>query len=95
MLLTLENISFRPIKLLKSLVNDAITYSAFIINLPVNFTADTSKSFLEFFNFNIHQENKILKDQVNKLISEKNELLFFKNENDNLKRTLGIRNQGE
>ncbi|MFM7673516.1 MAG: hypothetical protein ACKO5H_03015, partial [Candidatus Fonsibacter sp.] len=28
LLLTLENISFRPIKLLKSLVNDAITYSA-------------------------------------------------------------------
>jgi len=95
LLLTLENISFRPIKLLKSLVNDAITYSAFIINLPVNFTADTTKSFFEFFNFNIHQENKILKDQVNKLISEKNELLFFKNENDNLKRNLGIRNQGE
>jgi len=94
-LLILENISFKPIKLLKSLVNDTITYSAFIINLPVNFTAQTSKSFLEFFNFNIHQQNKILQDQVNKLISEKNELLFFKNENDNLKRTLGIRNQGE
>jgi len=95
LLLLLENISFRPIKLLKSLVNDAITYSTFIINLPVNFGADTTKSFFEFFNFNIHQENKILKDQVNKLISEKNELLFFKNENDNLKRTLGIRNQGD
>jgi len=95
LLLILENVSFRPIKLLKSLINDAVTYSAFIINLPVNFTADTSKFFLEFFKLNVYQENKILKDQVSKLISEKNELLFFKNENDNLKRTLGIRNQGE
>jgi len=95
LLLILDNVSFRPIKLLKSLINDAVTYSAFIINLPVNFTADTSKFFLEFFKLNVYQENKILKDQVSKLISEKNELLFFKNENDNLKRTLGIRNQGE
>jgi len=95
LLLILENISSRPIKFFKSLINDVITYSAFIINLPINFTTGTTKSFLETLNFNIHQENKILKDQINKLISEKNELLFFKNENDNLKKTLGIRNQGE
>jgi rod shape-determining protein MreC len=49
----------------------------------------------QYFNFNIILENKKLKDEVEQLNAEKRELQFFKNENDNLKRVLGIKNRDD
>lgn len=86
-----EKSDFKAIRFLKALINDGITYSVYVVNTPINLISDLSRSARQYLNFNIVLENKKLKDQIEQLNAEKRELQFFKNENDNLKRVLGIK----
>jgi len=86
-----EKSDLKAIRFLKALINDGITYSTYIVNAPVKLVSDFGSSAKQYFNFNIVLENKKLKDEIEQLNAEKRELQFFKNENDNLKRVLGIK----
>ena len=88
-----EKSDFRAIRIIKALINDGITYSIYIVNTPVNLILGAGNMTKQYFNFNIVLENKRLKDQIDQLVSEKKELLFFKNENENLRRVLNIKNK--
>jgi rod shape-determining protein MreC len=90
-----EKSDFRAIRFLKALINDGITYSIYVINTPVKLISDLGSSARQYLNFNIIVENKKLKDEIEQLNAEKRELQFFKNENDNLKRVLGIKNRDD
>ncbi|NCU46707.1 MAG: rod shape-determining protein MreC, partial [Candidatus Fonsibacter lacus] len=90
-----EKSDFKAIRFLKALINDGITYSIYIVNAPVKLISDLGSSARQYFNFNIVLENKKLKDEIEQLNAEKRELQFFKNENDNLKRVLGIKNRDD
>jgi rod shape-determining protein MreC len=90
-----EKSDFRAIRFLKALINDGITYSIYVVNTPVKLISDLGSSARQYFNFNIIVENKKLKDEIEQLNAEKRELQFFKNENDNLKRVLGIKNRDD
>ena len=82
-------------RFLKALINDGITYSIYVVNTPVKLISNLGSSARQYFNFNIIVENKKLKDEIEQLNAEKRELQFFKNENDNLKRVLGIKNRDD
>ncbi len=88
-----EKSDFRAIRFIKALINDGITYSIYIVNAPVNLILGAGSEARQYFNFNIVLENKKLKDEIDQLVSEKKELLFFKNENENLRRVLNIKNK--
>ena len=88
-----EKSDFRAIRFIKALINDGITYSIYIVNAPVNLILGAGSTAKQYFNFNIVLENKKLKDEIDQLVSEKKELLFFKNENENLRRVLNIKNK--
>ena len=90
-----EKSDFKTIRFLKALINDGITYSIHVVNTPVKFVSNLGSLARQYFNFNIILENKKLKDEVEQLNAEKKELQFFKNENDNLKRVLGIKNKDD
>ena len=90
-----EKSDFKAIRFLKALINDGITYSVYVVNTPINLISDLGRSARQYLNFNIVLENKKLKDQIEQLNAEKRELQFFKNENDNLKRVLGIKNKDD
>ena len=90
-----EKSDFKAIRFLKALINDGITYSIYVVNTPIKFVSNLSSSARQYFNFNIVLENKKLKDEVEQLNAEKREMQFFKNENDNLKRVLGIKNRDD
>ncbi|MBU3733129.1 MAG: rod shape-determining protein MreC [Candidatus Fonsibacter sp.] len=90
-----EKSDFRAIRFLKALINDGITYSIYVVNTPVKLISNLGSSARQYFNFNIILENKKLKDEIEQLNAEKRELQFFKNENDNLKRVLGIKNRDD
>ena len=90
-----EKSDFKAIRFLKALINDGITYSIYIVNAPIKLISDLGGSVRQYLNFNIILENKKLKDQIEQLNAEKRELQFFKNENDNLKRVLGIKNKDD
>jgi rod shape-determining protein MreC len=88
-----EKSDFRAIRFIKALINDGITYSIYIVNAPVNSILGAGSTAKQYFNFNIVLENKKLKEEIDQLVSEKKELLFFKNENENLRRVLNIKNK--
>lgn len=90
-----EKSDFKAIRFLKSLINDGITYSVNVVNTPIKLVANLGSSARQYFNFNIVLENKKLKDEVEQLNAEKRELQFFKNENENLKKVLGIKNRDD
>jgi rod shape-determining protein MreC len=90
-----EKSDFKAIRFLKALINDGITYSIYVVNTPVKLVSNLGSSARQYFNFNIVLENKKLKDEIEQLNAEKRELQFFKNENDNLKRVLGIKNRDD
>ncbi len=90
-----EKNDFKAIRFLKSLINDGITYGVYAVNTPIKLVANLGSSARQYFNFNIVLENKKLKDEVEQLNAEKRELQFFKNENENLKKVLGIKNRDD
>lgn len=90
-----EKSDFKAIRFLKSLINDVITYSVYVVNTPIKLVANLGSSARQYFNFNIVLENKKLKEEVEQLNGEKRELQFFKNENENLKKVLGIKNRDD
>jgi rod shape-determining protein MreC len=90
-----ERSDFKVIRFLKALINDGITYSAYIVKTPVQFFYNLGNASKQYFSFNIVLENKKLKDEIEQLIGEKRELQFFKNENENLKKVLRIKNQDD
>jgi rod shape-determining protein MreC len=92
-LLILDSTDFKAIKVVKGLTNDLVTYSVWILKTPIKYPINVIISSVKNINFNAKTIDEQLNDDISKLTSENNQLIFYKNENENLKRILNIRNK--
>ena len=82
-IIVLSGLNFSVIKKIKTIINEVVYRSSFIVSLPENFMKDSYLSIKEYSNFyNDYKENKI---QLKKLRSESISSEIVKSENKELK----------
>ena len=88
LILTLDRLAMQPANFLRSAINDFVYRITTVASTPGNFIVYLGSKTKE--HFNIYNENKILKAEINKLTSLNFEELYLITENENLKLALGL-----
>ena len=84
----LDNLELKPIKVLRSVINDGVYRISAISSSPISF-ASASKSFLSN-HFNIYKENEELKKKIELLEKDKFDTLYLQTENNQLQEVLEL-----
>ena len=82
-IIVLSNLNLKPIRLLKSAINEVVYRSSFIVSIPENFLISSYLSIREYTNY--FKEFKNLEEEVDKLKSENISSEIIKSENEELK----------
>jgi len=85
---TLDNLELKPIKALRSVINDGVYRLSAISSSPISF-ASASKSFLSN-HFNIYKENEELKKKIELLEKDRFDTLYLQTENNKLQEVLDL-----
>ena len=85
---TLDNLELKPIKTLRSVINDGVYRLSAISSSPISF-ASASKSFLSN-HFNIYKENEELKKKIELLEKDRFDTLYLQTENNQLQEVLEL-----
>lgn len=85
---TLDNLELKPIKALRSVINDGVYRLSAISSSPISF-ASASKSFLSN-HFNIYKENEELKKKIELLEKDRFDTLYLQTENNQLQEVLEL-----
>ena len=85
---TLDNLELKPIKALRSVINDGVYRLSAISSSPISF-ASASKSFLSN-HFNIYRENEELKKKIELLEKDRFDTLYLQTENNQLQEVLEL-----
>lgn len=85
---TLDNANLKPIKILRSLINDGIYRISAVSSSPIKFSGSTKDFFVN--HMFIYKENERLKIELNELKSNKFESLYLKTENNKLQNVLQL-----
>ena len=84
----LDNLELKPIKALRSVINDGVYRLSAISSSPISF-ASASKSFLSN-HFNIYKENEELKKKIELLEKDRFDTLYLQTENNQLQEILEL-----
>ena len=84
----LDNLELKPIKALRSVINDGVYRLSAISSSPISF-ASASKSFLSN-HFNIYKENEELKKKIELLEKNRFDTLYLQTENNQLQEVLEL-----
>ena len=84
----LDNLELKPIKALRSVINDGVYRLSAISSSPISF-ASASKSFLSN-HFNIYKENEELKKKIELLEKDRFDTLYLQTENNQLQEVLDL-----
>ena len=84
----LDNLDLKPIKALRSVINDGVYRLSAISSSPISF-ASASKSFLSN-HFNIYKENEELKKKIELLEKDRFDTLYLQTENNQLQEVLEL-----
>ncbi len=84
----LDNLELKPIKALRSVINDGVYRLSAISSSPISF-ASASKSFLSN-HFNIYRENEELKKKIELLEKDRFDTLYLQTENNQLQEVLEL-----
>ena len=84
----LDNLELKPIKTLRSVINDGVYRLSAISSSPISFVS-ASKSFLSN-HFNIYKENEELKKKIELLEKDKFDTLYLQTENNQLQEVLEL-----
>ena len=84
----LDNLELKPIKALRSVINDGVYRLSAISSSPISF-ASASKSFLST-HFNIYKENEELKKKIELLEKDRFDTLYLQTENNQLQEVLEL-----
>ena len=84
----LDNLELKPIKALRSVINDGVYRLSAISSSPISF-ASASKSFLSN-HFNIYKENEELKKKIELLEKDRFDTLYLQTENNQLQEVLEL-----
>ena len=85
---TLDNLELKPIKALRSVINDGVYRLSAISSSPISF-ASASKSFLSN-HLNIYKENEELKKKIELLEKDRFDTLYLQTENNQLQEVLEL-----
>ena len=88
LIFALDNLELKPIKVLRSVINDGVYRISAISSSPISF-ASASKSFLSN-HFNIYKENEELKKKIELLEKDKFDTLYLQTENNQLQEVLEL-----
>ena len=88
LIITLDKLSFTPIKTTRAVLNDFVYRVTMIAATPGKTIIYLGKKTKE--HLNIYKENKTLREQVDLLKKEQSDFSFLKTENINLKLALGL-----
>ena len=84
----LDNLELKPIKALRSVINDGVYRLSAISSSPISY-ASASKSFLSN-HFNIYKENEELKKKIELLEKDRFDTLYLQTENNQLQEVLEL-----
>ena len=82
-IIVLSSFDLKPVRLLKSIINEIVYRSSFIVSLPENFILSSYLNIKEYSNY--YEEFKITQEQLKKLMSENISSDIIKSENEELK----------
>ncbi len=82
-IIVLSNLNFKAISLTKSIINEIVYRSSFIVSIPENFIKSTYLNLNEYTSF--YKEYKITKEELDQLKSENISTSIIKSENEELK----------
>ena len=88
LIFALDNLELKPIKALRSVINDGVYRLSAISSSPISF-ASASKSFLSN-HFNIYKENEELKKKIELLEKDRFDTLYLQTENNQLQEVLEL-----
>jgi len=88
LIFALDNLELKPIKVLRSVINDGVYRISAISSSPISF-ASASKSFLSN-HFNIYKENEELKKKIELLEKDRFDTLYLQTENNQLQEVLEL-----
>ena len=88
LIFALDNLELKPIKVLRSVINDGVYRISAISSSPISF-ASSSKSFLSN-HFNIYKENEELKKKIELLEKDRFDTLYLQTENNQLQEVLEL-----
>ena len=84
----LDNANLKPIKILRSLINDGVYRLSAISSSPIKFSGSTKDFFVN--HIFVYKENERLKTELDELKSKNYETLYLKTENDRLQNVLKL-----
>ena len=88
LIFSLDNLELKPIKVLRSVINDGVYRISAISSSPISF-ASASKSFLSN-HLNIYRENEELKKKIELLEKDRFDTLYLQTENNQLQEVLEL-----
>ncbi len=88
LIFALDNLELKPIKILRSVINDGVYRISAISSSPISF-ASASKSFLSN-HFSIYKENEELKKKIELLEKDRFDTLYLQTENNQLQEVLEL-----
>ena len=88
LIFTLDNLELKPIKVLRSIINDGIYRLSAVSSSPISF-ASASKNFLST-HLSIYRENEELKRKIQVLEKDRFDTLYLQTENNQLQEVLDL-----
>ena len=88
LIITLDKFSITPITSVRSALNDIVYRVTVVASFPERLISVVSSSIVK--HFNIYNETRDLKDEVEKLKKSRFDSIYLKTENENLKLFLGL-----
>ncbi len=85
---SLDNLELKPVKILRSLINDSIYRVSAISSSPMAFTSATKNFFTT--HISVYKENEQLKNKIEELEKEKFDIFYLKTENKQLQDLLKL-----
>tara|TARA_B100001250_G_scaffold398650_1_gene407149 strand:- start:1530 stop:2387 length:858 start_codon:yes stop_codon:yes gene_type:complete len=85
---SLDNADLKPVKVLRSLINDGVYRISAISSSPIKFSGSTKDFFVN--HIFVYKENERLKTELDELKSKNYETLYLKTENDRLQNVLKL-----
>ena len=82
-IIVLSSLDLKPVRILKSIINEIVYRSSFIVSVPENFLISSYFNIKEYTNY--HKEFKNVQDELDKLKSENVSSDIIKSENQELK----------
>ena len=85
---TLDNANLKPVKILRSLINDGVYRISAVSSSPIKMSSSTKDFFVN--HIFVYKENERLKTELDELKTKKLETLYLKTENNKLQNILKL-----